>query len=71
MSQPSDPKLKKFNGMFDCMLKTIQQEGPLALYKGIFPNWLRKGPHCLIFFVGYEQFRYQILSLTGDSVDYL
>eukprot|EP01062_Namystynia_karyoxenos_P053020 TRINITY_DN4272_c0_g4_i1.p2 TRINITY_DN4272_c0_g4~~TRINITY_DN4272_c0_g4_i1.p2 ORF type:complete len:295 (+),score=97.30 TRINITY_DN4272_c0_g4_i1:95-979(+) len=38
------------------VVETVRTEGPAALYKGAFPNWLRKGPHCAIQFVLYEQF---------------
>ena len=37
-----------YSGMFDCAFKTVQHEGPLALYKGFVPQWLRLGPWCMI-----------------------
>eukprot|EP01065_Artemidia_motanka_P029667 TRINITY_DN35756_c0_g1_i1.p1 TRINITY_DN35756_c0_g1~~TRINITY_DN35756_c0_g1_i1.p1 ORF type:complete len:323 (+),score=110.66 TRINITY_DN35756_c0_g1_i1:74-970(+) len=41
--------------LFGVVVSTVRNEGPAALYKGLFPNWLRKGPHCAIQFVLYEQ----------------
>lgn len=38
-----------------CLMQAVREEGPAALYKGAIPNWLRKGPHCAIQFVLYEQ----------------
>ena len=45
-----------YSGMLDCLTKTVRGEGPLALYKGFVPNWMRKGPWCALFFVSYEQY---------------
>jgi len=33
------------------------REGPLALYKGFMPGWLRLAPWQLTFWVAYEQLR--------------
>ena len=42
MTQPSgDAAL--YRGMLDCVMKTIRYEGPMALYSGFIPNWMRKG----------------------------
>ncbi|KAJ8301792.1 hypothetical protein KUTeg_020779 [Tegillarca granosa] len=48
---------KKYTSAFDCFYKTIAQEGPLGLYKGFNPNWLRIGPHTVIMFFIFEQLR--------------
>lgn len=56
MSQPSGADAL-YTGMVDCALKTVRNEGLGALYKGFFPNWMRKGPWCVLFFVSYEQYR--------------
>jgi solute carrier family 25 uncoupling protein 27 len=39
------------------VFKVIAHEGPLALYKGFVPGWLRLGPWQLTFWVSYEQLR--------------
>ncbi|EOD13898.1 mitochondrial carrier protein [Emiliania huxleyi CCMP1516] len=46
-----------YNGTFDCWAKVVRNEGPLALYKGFVPGWLRLGPWQLVFWVSYEQLR--------------
>eukprot|EP00297_Palpitomonas_bilix_P012198 CAMPEP_0113873264 /NCGR_PEP_ID=MMETSP0780_2-20120614/3672_1 /TAXON_ID=652834 /ORGANISM="Palpitomonas bilix" /LENGTH=311 /DNA_ID=CAMNT_0000858887 /DNA_START=12 /DNA_END=947 /DNA_ORIENTATION=- /assembly_acc=CAM_ASM_000599 len=46
-----------YTGVVDCVMKTLKNEGPLAFYKGAFPNYLRLGPHTLITFVVLEQLR--------------
>jgi solute carrier family 25 uncoupling protein 27 len=39
------------------VFKVIAHEGPMALYKGFVPGWLRLGPWQLTFWVAYEQLR--------------
>lgn len=34
-----------YGGVFDCLLKTIRTEGPLAIYKGFFAHLARILPH--------------------------
>lgn len=46
-----------YNGTIDCWIKTVRNEGPLALYKGFFPGWMRLGPWQLVFWCTYEQLR--------------
>lgn len=46
-----------YKGTFDCWAKVVRNEGPLALYKGFIPGWLRLGPWQLVFWVSYEQMR--------------
>lgn len=41
----------------DCFIQTVKAEGPLALYKGFIPTWLRLGPWNIIFFVTFEQLK--------------
>jgi hypothetical protein len=33
-----------YNGVVDCLKKTIKSEGVTALYKGFIPNYARLGP---------------------------
>jgi hypothetical protein len=37
--------------------QTVKNEGPMALYKGFIPTWVRMGPWNIIFFVTYEQLK--------------
>ncbi|XP_071960467.1 mitochondrial substrate carrier family protein ucpB-like isoform X2 [Antedon mediterranea] len=41
----------------DCLWKILRSEGIFGLYKGFIPNWLRLGPHTIISFYLFEQFR--------------
>ena len=55
MNQPTDQKL--YNGMVDCFVKIVRNEGPLALYKGFTPQWMRFGPTTTIQLVTWEALR--------------
>lgn len=46
-----------YSGTLDCWRKVAASEGPLALYKGFMPGWLRLGPWQLVFWCSYEQLR--------------
>merc|ERR1719353_1215722 len=46
-----------YAGTLDCWRKVVANEGPLALYKGFVPGWLRLGPWQLVFWCTYEQLR--------------
>eukprot|EP00577_Skeletonema_sp_RCC1716_P017634 CAMPEP_0113400810 /NCGR_PEP_ID=MMETSP0013_2-20120614/16334_1 /TAXON_ID=2843 ORGANISM="Skeletonema costatum, Strain 1716" /NCGR_SAMPLE_ID=MMETSP0013_2 /ASSEMBLY_ACC=CAM_ASM_000158 /LENGTH=274 /DNA_ID=CAMNT_0000285929 /DNA_START=131 /DNA_END=952 /DNA_ORIENTATION=- /assembly_acc=CAM_ASM_000158 len=42
MNQPTDAKL--YDGMTDCLVKTVRNEGILSLWKGFIPIWARFAP---------------------------
>mmetsp|Transcript_12699 Transcript_12699/g.27519 ORF Transcript_12699/g.27519 Transcript_12699/m.27519 type:complete len:330 (+) Transcript_12699:393-1382(+) len=44
-----------YRGMMDCFVKTVQEEGFLALFKGLAPNYVKVVPSIAIAFVTYEQ----------------
>jgi len=44
-----------YKGMFDCFRKLIQEEGPIALYRGIVPNFLKAVPAISISYAVYEK----------------
>ncbi|CAI0462192.1 unnamed protein product [Linum tenue] len=44
-----------YNSTVDCFIKTIQNEGIFALYKGFFPNFGRLGSWNVIMFLTLEQ----------------
>tara|TARA_B100001123_G_scaffold447284_1_gene604336 strand:- start:2053 stop:2883 length:831 start_codon:yes stop_codon:yes gene_type:complete len=46
-----------YNGIGNCIVNTIRNEGFLSLYKGFFPIWFRLAPWQLIFWVSYERLR--------------
>ena len=54
----------RYTGPIDCIAKTVRAEGPLALYKGFVPTYLRLAPWQLIFFVLFEQVS---IAVTGHT----
>lgn len=44
-----------YNGMMDCFVRTVQEEGFRALFKGLMPNYVKVVPSIAIAFVTYEQ----------------
>lgn len=46
-----------YSSSWDCFFTTLRTEGPLALYKGFFPSYLRLGPWNIIFFIMYEKLK--------------
>ncbi|XP_064620598.1 mitochondrial uncoupling protein 4-like isoform X2 [Lineus longissimus] len=58
MNQPTkDGRGVLYTSSIDCLMKTVRQEGFLALYKGFIPIWARMAPWSLIFWLSYEQIR--------------
>lgn len=54
----SKPQTRKiYTSSFQCALMTVRTEGPMALYKGFVPAFLRMGPWNIIFFLVYEQLK--------------
>lgn len=46
-----------YSGMVDCFVKTVRQEGPTALFKGLAPNYVKVVPSIAIAFVSFEQLK--------------
>lgn len=44
-----------YRGMTDCFVRTVREEGFQALFKGLWPNYLKVVPSIAIAFVTYEQ----------------
>ncbi|CAL9055130.1 mitochondrial uncoupling protein 2-like isoform X1 [Musa acuminata AAA Group] len=44
-----------YKSTLDCFIKTLKNEGPLALYKGFIPNFVRLGSWNVIMFLTLEQ----------------
>jgi len=55
MNQPPDAKL--YNNALDCFGKIIKNEGPLTLWRGFMPIWMRFAPTTTIQLVIFEQLR--------------
>jgi len=43
--------------MFDCAKKIVTQEGPMALYNGFIPNWIRLACFVTTSMMVWEQLR--------------
>ena len=52
MNQPTDAKL--YSGFVDCFMKIVRADGPLALYRGFLPIWMRFAPQATLQLVTYE-----------------
>ncbi|XP_042113367.1 solute carrier family 25 member 34 isoform X2 [Ovis aries] len=48
---------KLYGGLSDCLVKIWRQEGPLALYKGLGPVYLRLGPHTILSMLFWDELR--------------
>lgn len=59
MNQKPDPVTGElmYKGTLNCWVKTVNEEGFFALYKGFFPGWFRLAPWQLVFWVTYERLR--------------
>lgn len=44
-----------YKNPFDCLMKTVSIEGPLALYKGFIPHLMRIAPHTILTLMFMEQ----------------
>jgi len=60
-AQPIDSNTGRgiyYKSSYDCFKKTIQKEGVFALWRGVVPHYLRRGPHLVVTFSVLEQLRY-------------
>ncbi|XP_013401460.2 mitochondrial uncoupling protein 4 [Lingula anatina] len=58
MNQPTkNGKGLLYTSSLNCAVKTVQNEGFLALYKGLLPIWARMAPWSLTFWLTYEKVR--------------
>jgi len=46
MNQPTDQKI--YNGMIDCFMKTVKNDGVLSLWRGFIPIWARFAPQATL-----------------------
>lgn len=53
-----------YRGALDCACKTVRAEGPLALWKGWAPAYLRLGPHFMVSLPLLELLRTQVFGLN-------
>ncbi|KAI8356307.1 mitochondrial carrier domain-containing protein [Mortierella sp. GBAus27b] len=59
MNQQFSPSGKGalYSSAIDCAIKTVRNEGPMALYKGFSMCWLRLGPHTMLSLMIFEKLR--------------
>lgn len=55
MSQPIDQKI--YNGFYDCVKKIVKQNGPMSLYTGFIPIWMRFAPATTLQLVIFDQLK--------------
>lgn len=65
-----DGKGLLYKNLLDCFIKIIRVEGPLALYKGLFSNYMRLGPHTILNLTFWDLFK-NWKDLYYDSVVYI
>lgn len=53
----SGSNVVKYSGMVDCLKKVVAEEGVAALFRGLWPNYLKVVPSISIAFVVYEQMK--------------
>lgn len=59
MSQPMNQKI--YNGFFDCAKKVIKQNGPMGLYTGFIPIWMRFAPTTTLQLVIFDQLKTRLV----------
>ncbi|ETW01593.1 hypothetical protein H310_06233 [Aphanomyces invadans] len=70
MTQPSGTSAL-YTGMISCARRTFQEEGVKAFYKGFIPNWMRKAPWCVVFFITYEESRAALTAHDSTAVTFV
>jgi len=46
-----------YSGPVECLSRTVSIEGPMALYKGFVPTFVRQAPYLVVTFICLEQFK--------------
>lgn len=65
MTRMYNQKGNLYKSPFDCLVKTVSIEGPLALYKGFVPHLMRIGPHTVLTLMFMEQTMKWVKKLEG------
>ncbi|KAJ1557640.1 hypothetical protein HK096_006134, partial [Nowakowskiella sp. JEL0078] len=61
----------KISGTLDGIVKILRYEGPVGLYRGLSPTLVMSVPSTVIYYVGYEKIRDQLLSsLQGFGMEF-
>lgn len=58
-NQPVDAHGKGiyYSGVFDCLSKTLKNEGFATLYRGFWPHYIRIGPHSALVLVFFDEIK--------------
>jgi solute carrier family 25 phosphate transporter 23/24/25/41 len=55
-----------YNGIVDCLVKTIKNEGYSGLYKGLLPNYLKSIPAVSITYAVFEKSKHFLIDFSYD-----
>jgi len=55
----------EYKGFIDVMTQVARKEGPLALWKGFTPYFLRLGPHTILTFIALEQMKKSYITMKN------
>lgn len=47
----------QYSGPLQCTVETVRNEGPMALYKGFVPTFVRQAPYLVVMFITLEQLK--------------
>jgi hypothetical protein len=47
----------RYSGALDCLAQTLRHEGPLALYQGVTPMFVRLTGWSIVMFLSFEQLK--------------
>ena len=67
MAQVVDGQGAWYRGPFHCLRATVASEGVMGLYKGWLAHYVRLGPHTILTFVIWEQFKVVGLRIFGEE----
>jgi solute carrier family 25 oxoglutarate transporter 11 len=58
-----------YKNPLDCLVKTIAEGGPMALYKGFIPTFVRQAPYVIVMFITNENLKklWTVLEQRGEK----
>ena len=62
-------KIVPYNGVLDCVFKTLRHDGPFAFYNGFVANFMRIGTWNIVMFVVYEQIKDYVFPAPVEKKD--
>jgi len=55
-----------FKNPIDCLVKTVKEGGPMALYKGFVPTFVRQAPYVIVMFLTNEKMKALYKWIDGE-----